>query len=184
MTIPCSSLGNNDPEAGERICMKMFRICGYGSGRGQLVSRLAEEFSFRQVAIAAVKYAHKPFDMDKPGSETWNLRQGGCRQTLIANRERWGLLCETPDLQEPDPVVLAAHLGECDLVLAIGFDQAPLPGLEVIRAENPGEPLYKRDRNIRMVVSDGAAPPGLFCFAHDDIEGIATHILEQAVELH
>lgn len=164
--------------------MKMFRICGYGSGRGELVSRLAEEFSFRRVGIAAVKYAHKPFDMDKPGSETSNLRQGGCRQTLIANRERWGLLCETPGQAEPDPILLAGHLAECDLVLAIGFDNAPLPGLEVIRADNSTEPLYKRDPLIQTVVADGAPPPDVaFSFSRADIENIATHILEHAALL-
>ena len=162
--------------------MKMFRICGYGGGRSALVSRLAEEFSYRQIGIAAVKYAHKPFDMDKPGSETWNLRQSGCRQTLIANRDRWGLLCETPEKPEPDPIMLAGHLAECGLVLAIGFDNAPLPGLEVMRADNPAEPLYKRDPHIRTVVVDGTPPPDApFAFTHGDIENIATHILEQAI---
>lgn len=164
--------------------MKIFRICGYGGGRGELVARLAEEFSFRQIRVAAVKYAHKPFDMDKPGSETWNLRQSGCRQTLIANRDRWGLLCETPDQPEPDPVLLAGHLAECDLVLAIGFDDAPLPGLEVMRADNSGEPLYRRDPHLQTVVIDGAVPPDVpFCFIHADIENIATHILERAILL-
>ncbi len=164
--------------------MKIFRICGYGGGRGELVSKLAEEFSFRRVEVAAVKYAHKPFDMDKPGSETWNLRQGGCRQTLIANRERWGLLCETPREQEPDPVRLAGRLSWCDLVLAIGFDSAPLPGLEVIRVDNPSEPLYKHDRNIQAVVTDGGRLPDVpFTFAHNDIEMIAEHILERAISL-
>lgn len=166
--------------------MKMFRICGYGGGRGELVARLAEEFGFRQVAIAAVKYAHKPFDMDKPGSETSKLRENGCKQTLIANRERWGLLCETPGQpeSEPDPILLAGHLEECDLVLAIGFDNALLPGLEVMRADNPGDPLCRRDPHIQTVVIDGAPPPGVpYSFAHTDIENIATHILERAVEL-
>ena len=164
--------------------MKMFRICGYGGGRSELVSRLAEEFSFRQIGIAAVKYAHKPFDMDKPGSETWNLRQSGCMQTLIANRDRWGLLCETPHQPEPDPIRLASHLAACDLVLAIGFDNVPLPGLEVMRADNPVEPLYKRDTHIQAIVTDGASPlDALFSFAHDDIENIATHILERAILL-
>lgn len=164
--------------------MKMFRICGYGGGRGVLVSRLAGEFSFRKIAIAAVKYAHKPFDMDKPGSETWSLRQGGCRQTLIATRERWGLLCETPDQPEPDPILLAGHLAECDLVLAIGFDNVPLPGLEVLRADNSAEPLCKRDPHIQTVISDGVPPPDmLFSFTHADIENIATHILDLAILL-
>lgn len=164
--------------------MKMFRICGYGGGRGVLVSRLAEEFSFRQIGIAAVKYAHKPFDMDKPGSETWNLRQGGCRQTLIANRDRWGLLCETPGQPDPDPVLLAQHLADCDLVLAIGFDNAPLPGLEVMRADHPGGPLYRRDPHIQTVVIDGVPPSDVpFSFTHADIENIATHILKRAIPL-
>lgn len=164
--------------------MKMFRICGYGSGRSVLVSRLVEELSFRQVGVAVIKYAHKPFDMDKEGSDTYNLRQIGCRQTLIANRERWGLLCETPAHPEPDPFLLAKHLEACELVLAVGFDNAPLPGLEVIRAENPTEPLYQRDALIRTIVINGKPPPDVpYCYAHDDIENLATHILEQAILL-
>lgn len=164
--------------------MKMFRICGYGSGRSVLVSRLVEEFSFRQTGIAVIKYAHKPFDMDKEGSDTYNLRQIGCRQTLIANRDRWGLLCETPAQPEPDPFLLVKHLAECDLVLAVGFDNASLPGLEVIRADSTTEPLYKRDAHIRTVAINGKPLPGVpFCFMHDDIENLATHILDQAILL-
>lgn len=164
--------------------MKIFRICGYGSGRGELVSRLAGELSFRQIEFAVIKHAHKPFDMDKPGSETSNLRQSGCRQTLIANRDRWGLLCDMPGQAEPDPVLLAEHLADCDLVLAIGFDNAPLPGLEVLRDDNSHEPLYRRDPHIRTVVIDGPPPPDVpFSFAHGDVETIVTHILDRAVPL-
>jgi len=164
--------------------MKMFRICGYGGGRSALVSRLAEELSFRQIELAVIKHAHKPFDMDKPGSETSNLRANGCRQTLIANRDRWGLMCETPARPEPDPILLAGHLAECDLVLAVGFDNLLLPGLEVMRIDNPVEPLYKRDKHIQTVVVDGAPPPDvLFSFAHADIENIVTHILDRAILL-
>ncbi len=164
--------------------MKMFRICGYGGGRGALVSRLVDEFAFRQVGIAVIKYAHKPFDVDREGSDTYNLRQRGCQQTLIANRDRWALMCETPARQEPSPVLLAAHLSECDLVLAVGFDGVPLPGLEVTRADNAAEPLYKRDTHIQTVVTDGVPPADvLFAFTHNCIEAIATHILEQAILL-
>ena len=164
--------------------MKIYRVCGYGSGRSALIIKLVEEFTYRGLQVAVVKHAHKPFDMDKQGSDTWNLRQSGCRQTLIANRERWGLMCETPSGVEPDPITLAGHLAPCDLVLAVGFDNAPLPGLEVRRAESIDEPLYRRDAKIDAVVVDG--PPVLDisrCFAHDRIEEIATHILNQAVTI-
>lgn len=165
--------------------MKMYRICGYGGGRSALVSRLAEELSFRQIELAVIKHAHKPFDMDKPGSETSNLRQSGCRQTLIANRDRWGLMCDTPEQPEPDPILLAGHLAECDLVLAVGFDNVPLPGLEVLRADNPVEPLYKRDKHIQAVVIDSTPPADvLFRFTHTDIENIVAHILDRAVLIH
>lgn len=167
--------------------MKMFRICGYSSGRSALVSKLVEELSFRQIEIAVIKHAHKPFDMDKEGSDTYRLRQIGCRQTLIASRDRWGLLCETPAQPEPDPFLLAGHLAECDLVLAVGFDNIPLPGLEVVRADSPAEPLHKRDTHIQTVVIDAVLPslPSgiLFSFTHGDIEDIAIHILDQAVSL-
>lgn len=164
--------------------MKLYRICGYGSGRSALVVRLVEEFVFRGVKVAVLKHAHKPFDMDKQGSDTWNLRQSGCAQTLIANKERWGLLCETPGGAEPDPVALARHLAPCDLVLAVGFDHAPLPGLEVRRAENTDEPLYLRDGRILALVADGSLlPEARLVFAPDSIEDIAAHILEAATPL-
>lgn len=161
--------------------MKIYRICGYGSGRSELVVKLVEEFAFRGIRTAVVKHAHKPFDMDKPGSDTSNLRASGCPQTLIAHRERWGLLCETPGGGEPDPVSLARHLAPCDLVLAVGFDQAPLAGLEVRRNDDASEPLYRRDSRIDTVVMDGASVAEVsFCFARDQIEVIAAHILEHA----
>lgn len=164
--------------------MKIYRICGYGSGRSVLVGKLVKEFDFRRIRIAVIKYAHKPFDMDKEGSDTWNLRQSGCQQTLIANNERWGLLYETPQCSKPDPIVLARHLGVCDLVLAVGFDHAPLPGLETIRADNTSQPLYSRDVLLKTVVSNDIKIADVpFQFNHDAIEALADHILIQAVAI-
>ncbi|MGE5757255.1 MAG: molybdopterin-guanine dinucleotide biosynthesis protein B [Sideroxydans sp.] len=161
--------------------MKIYRICGYGSGRSALVVNLVKEFSFRHINVAVIKHAHKPFDMDKQGSDTWNLRQSGCPQTLIAHRDRWGLLCETPGGAEPDPLKLVRNLAPCDLVLAVGFDEASLPGLEVRRVGDPAEPLYRRDAHIRAVVVDGPPVPEVpFCFPHDGVEEIAAHILQHA----
>lgn len=164
--------------------MRIFRICGYGSGRSALVLKLVEEFAFRHIGTAVIKHAHKPFDMDKQGADTWNLRQGGCPQTLIAHCDRWGLLCETPEGKEPDPLQLARHLAPCDLVLAVGFDTAPLPGLEVRRADDPGEPLYRRDALILAVVVDGEPVTDVpTSFSHGSIEAIAEHILACAASL-
>ncbi|GAB1235197.1 molybdopterin-guanine dinucleotide biosynthesis protein B [Ferrigenium sp. UT5] len=161
--------------------MKIYRICGYGSGRSELVVKLVEEFAFRRIDTAVIKHAHKPFDMDKSGSDTANLRASGCPQTLIAHRDRWGLLCETPHGGEPDPIALARHLAPCDLVLAVGFDDAPLPGLEVRRSDDGSEPLYRRDTRLHAVVMDGASGTEVpFCFARDQIEAIATHIFDHA----
>jgi len=164
--------------------MKIYRICGYSSGRGALVTKLVKEFDFRGIRVAVIKYAHKPFDMDKEGSDTWNLRQNGCAQTLIANKERWGLLCETPQCAQPDPVVLARHLGACDLVLAVGFDHAPLPGLETLRADSTSQPLCSRDALLQTVVTNDAKIADIpFRFTHDETEAIAEHILNQAIVL-
>jgi len=161
--------------------MKIYRICGFGSGRSALVVNLIKEFSFRQIGVAVVKHAHKPFDMDKEGSDTWNLRQNGCPQTLIAHKDRWGLLCETPGGSAPDPLQLVRHLAPCDLVLAVGFDDVPLPGLEVRRPDDAADPLYLKDARINTVVLDGSPkPPVSFHFSHDHIELIADHILKYA----
>jgi hypothetical protein len=68
-------------------------------------------------------------------------------------------------------------------VLAVGFDHAPLLGLETLRADNSRQPLYSRDKLLQTVVSNNAITDMTFCFAHDAVEAIAEHILTQAVEL-
>ena len=164
--------------------MNIYRICGYGSGRSALVAKLVKEYEFRGVRVAVIKYAHKPFDMDKEGSDTWNLRQSGCSQTLIANNERWGLLCETPQCAKPDPIALVRHLGICDLVLAVGFDHTPLPGLETLRADNHPQPLCSRDMLLQTVVSNDVVIANIpFHFLHDEVEALADHILNQSVPI-
>lgn len=164
--------------------MKLYRICGYGSGRSALVTKLVQEFDFRRVRVAVIKHAHKPFDLDHPGSDTSNLRQHGCPQVLIAHRDRWGLLCETPGGADPDPLALARHLAPCDLVLAVGFDHVALPGLEVRRADPAQAPLYQQDGLLDTVVTEGDQPAGVaHAFTHNQIEAIASHILARAQAL-
>lgn len=161
--------------------MKLYRICGYGSGRSVLVTKLVEAFDFRRIRVAVIKHAHKPFDLDRPGSDTSNLRESGCPQVLIAHRDRWGLLCETPGGAAPDPLALTRHLAPCDLVLVVGFDHVALPGLEVRRADSAHAPLTQQDALLDTVVTDGVKPDGVaHAFAHDEIEAIADHILAHA----
>ena len=69
-------------------------------------------------------------------------------------------------------------------MLAVGFDHAPLPGLETLRADNTTQTLCSRDTLLQTVVSNEEAIAGItFRFSHDAIEALADHILTQAVPL-
>ncbi len=166
--------------------MKVIGFIGdSGSGKTTLIEQLIARFSARGVRVAAVKHAHKGFDMDRPGKDSYRFRAAGAGQVLVASETRWALLCEETEAGAPERLDRQlARLGACDVVLVEGFRDDPgIPYIEVQRRQDgtPGRGERTAAKGVIAIAADAhqageAARRRLPVFDLDDIDAIAAFI--------
>ena len=135
--------------------MKIFGVPGWkNSGKTGLMERLITEFTARGLSVSSIKHAHHSFDIDHPGRDSYRHRDAGARQVLLASRNRWALMHELRDEDEPSLGDLLKQLSPVDLVLIEGYKRDRHPKIEAHRKET-GQPLIApEDETIVAVASD------------------------------
>jgi len=167
--------------------MKIFGFAGWsGSGKTTLIERLIPVLVRRGARVSLVKHAHHEFDIDQPGKDSWRHRQAGCTEVLVSSGVRWALMHELRGTAELTLPQALEALAPCDLVLVEGYKTFPLPKLEVWRPEVGKALLHPGDTRITGLATDdlGAARAvtALPVFALDDVDAIATFVVENAVK--
>lgn len=132
-----------------------------GTGKTTLLRKLLPLLAKRGLRVGCLKHAHHSFDLDTPGKDSWELREAGAVQTLLASSERWALQAENEE-KGVDPS-LERMLGRfdaraLDLILVEGFKHAAYPKLEVHRADTGKAPLYPHDPDILAVITEDPLP--------------------------
>lgn len=135
--------------------MKIFGVTGWkNSGKTGLMEGLITEFTARGLSVSSIKHAHHSFDIDHPGRDSYRHRDAGARQVLLASRNRWALMHELRDEDEPSLGDLLKQLSPVDLVLIEGYKRDRHPKIEAHRKET-GQPLIApEDETIVAVASD------------------------------
>lgn len=137
-----------------------------GSGKTTLIAAVLPALCAAGLRLAVLKHAHHGFQMDRPGKDSFRVREAGASQVLVASRSRWALLSELDgDLEEPPFWELLGRFDRdrADVVLVEGFAQECYPKIEVHRP-SLGEPprCWPRDSMVIAVATDAAlavAPP-------------------------
>lgn len=161
--------------------MKVFGVVGWkNNGKTGLMERLVAEISARGISVSTVKHAHHTFDIDHPGKDSYRHRSAGAREVLLASRNRWALMHESRDEDEPRLDELLSRLQPVDLVLIEGYKRDMHPKIEAHR-NTTGQPLIARgDASVVAVASDialeGLAQP---VFPLDDTRAIADFVLAE-----
>jgi len=168
--------------------MKFFGIAGHsGMGKTTLLERLVPELASRGLVVSLIKHSHKHIDIDRPGKDSYRLRESGCKEVLLLGNDRWALMHELRGDPEPSLDALVKHMQQCDLVLVEGFKGGGFPKLEVWRA-NVGKPtLWPNWPGIVALATEQFAiapgmhlPEGLPQLALSDIAAIADFVLANA----
>jgi molybdopterin-guanine dinucleotide biosynthesis protein B len=139
--------------------MKVFGITGpSGAGKTTLLEALIPLFVARGLRVSLIKHTHHDFDIDKPGKDSYRLREAGCVEVMLLSNRRWALMHELRGSAEPDLDEQIALLSPCDLLLIEGYKEAPYPKLEVHRVAND-KPLFAASNaaHIVAVASDAQA---------------------------
>jgi molybdopterin-guanine dinucleotide biosynthesis protein B len=149
--------------------VKVLGLLGWsGSGKTHLLTRLLPLLIARGLSVSTVKHAHHGFDLDQPGKDSYQHREAGAREVLIASGRRWALMHEL-DQPEPPLADLLARMTPVDLVLVEGFKSNPHPKIEVFRPSLGKDPFWPDRTDVVAVATDDVltdCPHPLFDLAH------------------
>lgn len=160
----------------------VFGIIGWkNSGKTTLMERLIEEFTIRGYCVSAIKHAHHSFDIDKKFSDSYKFRSAGARRTAIVSRNRWAMIHELREEEEPPIAEIIEHIGKCDLILVEGYKGAEFDKIEVRNPADNKQELAPNDPYIKAVAFQGEyGASDLPTFHVEEITKIADFIGQQA----
>ncbi|ENK3145594.1 bifunctional molybdopterin-guanine dinucleotide biosynthesis adaptor protein MobB/molybdopterin molybdotransferase MoeA [Vibrio alginolyticus] len=155
-----------------------------GTGKTTLLEALLPKLTEAGLRIGMLKHAHHNFDVDKPGKDSYRLRKAGASQMLIASRNRFALMTETPEAEAEFEYLLTRFDEDMlDVVLVEGCKNIAFPKIELHR-EEVGKPwLYPNDDNIIAIASDGGELDSeLPQMNINDLEAIAQFVIQYVQE--
>ena len=132
-----------------------------GTGKTTLLTRLLPLLKAEGLRIGVVKHAHNQFEIDHPQKDSYELRQAGADQMLVASRQRTAWVAEfrgnheEPSLQQ---TLSALHPESLDLVLVEGFKREAFTKIELHRPSLGKPLLFPDDPNIIAIASDQPIP--------------------------
>ena len=159
----------------------LFGITGWkNSGKTTLAAGLIRELARRGYIVTALKHAHESFDIDRPGRDSFKLREAGARRVVLSSPKRWAVMHELRDEPEPRFGELLSEAGPCDLVVVEGFKNEGFPKLEIRRnGAASREPLVSKVPQVIAIASDCPAQEmeDLPIFHIDDVACIADFVI-------
>jgi molybdopterin-guanine dinucleotide biosynthesis protein B len=160
--------------------MRIIGFAGWsGSGKTTLIVKLIPALIARGLSVSTLKHAHHSLEVDKPGKDSYRHREAGAREVLVASANRWALMRELRDEEEPHLADLLPRLSDVDLVIVEGFKRETHAKLEVHR-NDVGKPfLFPEDRNIVAVVSD--TPPAFPDAQHRQVFAACVNLAASAI---
>ena len=143
-----------------------------GTGKTTLLCQIIPLLTARGLRLGLIKHSHHAFELDRPGKDSFVLRQAGAQvhlaqrqprgirlraqQVVVASRRRSAVLRQYPASAR---LSLAEFLGqfdtdELDLILVEGYKYYPLPKIELYRPSLGHPLLAPDDPDIIAVATD------------------------------
>ncbi len=143
------------------------------SGKTTFLEKLIPALKTRGLRVAVVKHDSHGFEMDRPGKDTWRLRQAGADAVMISAPHQMALIRGGLDREATLDELAALVSGQVDLVLTEGYKSGDKPKIEVSRAEISGGELLCTEEELLAVVADGHRSVDVPQFDLEDAAGVA-----------
>jgi molybdopterin-guanine dinucleotide biosynthesis protein B len=151
-----------------------------GTGKTTLLKKLIPALCDKGIRPGLIKHTHHNMDVDKPGKDSYELRKAGAAQTMVASRQRWALMTETPDEAPLDLAYLVSRMDHSllDLVLVEGFKHEAVPKILLFRRD-AGHDIAELtlDEHVIAVASDIGLDLPVPVLDLNDVDGIAEFIV-------
>lgn len=127
-----------------------------GTGKTTLLTQLIPILKQQGLRIGLIKHSHHNFEIDKPGKDSFRLREAGASPVVLVSRHRRVIITEIDPQQEPglDDQLKAFDQSGLDIILVEGFKAEKFPKIELHRPSLMKPLLYPNDPNIIAIASD------------------------------
>ncbi len=127
-----------------------------GTGKTTLLTQLIPLLKAHPLRIGLIKHSHHNFQIDKPGKDSFRLREAGATPVMLVSSHRRAIITEFETPHEP---LLAEQLryfdqSTLDLILVEGFKSETFPKIELHRPVLNKPTLYLNDPSIIAIASD------------------------------
>lgn len=160
--------------------VKTIAVIGWkNSGKTTVVSKLVTIFKSKNLKVGVVKHAHHSFDIDKPNTDSFKIRQAGSDKITVVSDKRLAFIEEkkNPDISLSQ---LVEFNKDCDVLIFEGFkSNRELIKVEVFLSKNKKDYLYKSSDNVKFLITDDKNEHSIKKFSHEQIDLLATEILNE-----
>jgi len=154
-----------------------------GTGKTTLLTLLIPFLKMQSLRIGLIKHSHHNFQIDKPGKDSFRLREAGATPVMLVSSHRRAIITEFSHPQEPNLDEQLAHFdqSELDLILVEGFKKENFPKIELHRPSLNLPLFYPQDNSIIAVASDQPIEleKNIPLLDLNSIDNIAAFILQQ-----
>lgn len=135
--------------------MKIIGLAGWsGSGKTTCLVGILPLITMRGLSVSTLKHSHHHFDIDKPGKDSYRHREAGATEVLVASAQRWALMHELRDGEEPPLSQLIAQMTPVDLLIIEGYKTHRHAKIEIHRPSVGKPALWPNDPDVVAVASD------------------------------
>ncbi len=127
-----------------------------GAGKTTLLTKIIPILVNNNLRPGLIKHSHHNFDIDKPGKDSYKLRNAGASPVLLVSKYRRAIITDFIEPQEPclsDQLKMIDQT-QLDLILVEGFKSENFPKIEVYRPELKKPMLFPDDPSIFAIASN------------------------------
>ncbi len=133
-------------------------VAASGTGKTTLLIQIIPILKQNGLRIGLIKHSHHDFDIDRPGKDSFRLREAGASPVMLVSRYRRAMITELTSEHEPglDEQLKYFDQTELDLILVEGFKSEKFPKIELHRPSLSQPLLYPDDPDIIAIAVDAS----------------------------
>lgn len=137
----------------------IFGIIGWsGSGKTDLICRLINYLSKKEITVSSIKHSHHNFQIDKEGKDSFKHLQSGSKEVIIFGDYKYAIVSRKEKEKIKFENILEKITKKVDIILIEGMKKNKIKKIEVYRSSIHKPLLCVKDNNIKALVYDKITP--------------------------
>lgn len=147
-----------------------------GSGKTTFLENLIPVLLQKGYSVGAIKHDAHKFEIDKPGKDSYRLKQAGAKIVSISSAQKMALVQSYEKEYTLEEVILKFY-GDVDFILTEGYKKSNIPKFEVYRKANNKPMAAKGREELLGVISDDEPDVNVKQFSLNDYAGVADYLI-------